>query len=171
MRESFVVVTEEGKYIFYSLSHIREHSKEMKCWNLSAVSVRMNSFHLAEQVTTWCNENGALSEGDTSSCLEGNQVNEVPESSYNEADEISDELEEHRESNETTEIDEQAPICNCPIGNTFYSYGDVTLSNLNADNLPESSSIRDISNSRLFTESCGSVSSLSQSSTNSANNL
>ena len=143
----------------------------MKCWNLSAVSVRMNSFHLAEQVTTWCNENGALSEGDTSSCLEGNQVNEVPESSYNEADEISDELEEHRESNETTEIDEQAPICNCPIGNTFYSYGDVTLSNLNADNLPESSSIRDISNSRLSTESCGSVFSLSQSSTNSANNL
>ena len=143
----------------------------MECWNLSAVSVRMNSFHLAEQITTWCNENGALTEGDSSFFPEGNQVNEVPESSDNEADEISDESEEHRESNETTEIDDQAPICSCSIGNTFYSDGDVTLSNLNADNLPESSSIRDISNSRLFTESCGSVSSLSQSSTNSANNL
>ena len=143
----------------------------MECWNLSAVSVRMNSFHLAEQITTWCNENGALTEGDSSFFPEGSQVNEVPESSDNEADEICDESEEHRESNETTEIDEQAPICSCSIGNTFYSDGDVTLSNLNADNLPESSSIRDISNSRLFTESCGSVSSLSQSSTNSANNL
>ena len=157
--------------IFYSLSHIREHSKEMKCWNISAVSVRMNSFHLAEQITTWCNENGALTEGDSSFFPEGSQVNEVPESSDNEADEICDESEEHRESNETTEIDEQAPICSCSIGNTFYSDGDVTLSNLNADNLPESSSIRDISNSGLSTESCGSVSSLSQSSTNSANNL
>ncbi|XP_022791387.1 uncharacterized protein LOC111330734 [Stylophora pistillata] len=117
----------------------------------------------SEQLKTLCHGNGELSERVTFSCAEGNQMREGPQRSDNVADETSDESKEYRESNEST-------VCNYSSGKAFNSDdGGLTSFNLNADDLPDSSSMTGISNSRL--SSCGSVSCLSQSSTNSVNDV
>ncbi|XP_022788969.1 uncharacterized protein LOC111328745 [Stylophora pistillata] len=121
------------------------------------------SIDRSEQLITSSDENGDFFGRDTFSCLEGNLGDEGPDRSLNEADETFDELEEFGESSETS-------VCNYSNGNTYNNGSDFTSSNLNANDLPDSNSVTGISNSRLSTESCDSVSSLSQSSINSADN-
>lgn len=57
----------------------------------------------------------------------------------------SDELEEYRES--TSEMDEEALVCNLSSGNILNGGSDVTSFNLYGDDLRESSSVTGISNS------------------------
>ena len=114
-----------------------------------------------------------LSERGSYSPQEGNRVDELPGRCHEAGDKTSDEIQENIENARGTEVSEEVSGCNTSSGKSSNNEGDIAAFTANADfeNSSESSSVADICNAGLSSESSGSASSSSESSSSSAVSL